>query len=330
MAKFYEVKHIDTDPGPKRLLNAEDVAFLKDLAKEMRTQDSLYTAAPRYFGLMDDVTVWGNEDSYDSTVLIVDDDRSGIKTVDEALESLARHLNRWLESAPLDTEFVVAGKSIQYGSLIVGPASSLSDVLDMADTVVKDICKHFYWAKAERKDVWDAELAYTRKEQRIVRDALFLTQRGAQDYLKKNENAHSPNCHSYCMTAYKSPEVEHLFDILESVDWDKVQCDDVELLIHEYMGDDLEFSRQIRFRVAETDLLDYLRKNDGRRLHQFLDEYDSDDSQAVYDYMKKKGIPMAESVHYSSAVRKDYENLGRPGTMEEFYETWREAARKNS
>ena len=56
-----------------------------------------------------------------------------------------------------------------------------------------------------------------REEEYIVQDTMFLTLREAQDHIKRNYYHYSDKVHPYAMTAWRSPQVSKLIDILSKI-----------------------------------------------------------------------------------------------------------------
>ena len=61
-------------------------------------------------------------------------------------------------------------------------------------------------------------------------NTMFLTEKEAREHLKRNYYHYSEDAHTYCMVAWRSPEVEKLWKILRETKWD---CKDKELESHE-------------------------------------------------------------------------------------------------
>ncbi len=66
----------------------------------------------------------------------------------------------------------------------------------------------------------DARLVDQARKDFIVPDTLFLTKKEAQDHLKYKGYRYSKNAHTYAMTALDSPNVEKLWSLLETNNWD--------------------------------------------------------------------------------------------------------------
>ena len=61
-------------------------------------------------------------------------------------------------------------------------------------------------------------------------NTMFLTEKEAREHLERNYYHYSEDAHTYCMVAWRSPEVEKLWKILRETKWD---CKDKELESHE-------------------------------------------------------------------------------------------------
>lgn len=68
----------------------------------------------------------------------------------------------------------------------------------------------------------DVEIGYYEKVDIIYPNTMFLTHKECEEHLKEYGYNYSKDAHAYAMTAQRSPEVETLLNILESVDWDSV------------------------------------------------------------------------------------------------------------
>ena len=75
---------------------------------------------------------------------------------------------------------------------------------------------------ADSIDKYAVELSPVRVERRIASDTMFLTLRECEEHIKRN-HYHYNNPLPYAITAWRSPQVERLIEILQTVDWDDVQ-----------------------------------------------------------------------------------------------------------
>lgn len=53
----------------------------------------------------------------------------------------------------------------------------------------------------------------------IYPNTMFLTEKDAREHLEKNHYHYSDDAHTYCMCAWRSPVVEHLWKILQETKW---------------------------------------------------------------------------------------------------------------
>lgn len=72
----------------------------------------------------------------------------------------------------------------------------------------------------------DVEIGNYEKVDIIYPDSMFLTHKECENHLRKYGYNYSEDAHAYAMTAYRSPEVETLLNLLETVDWDSVNLKD--------------------------------------------------------------------------------------------------------
>lgn len=81
----------------------------------------------------------------------------------------------------------------------------------------------------------------------------------------------------------------------------------VELLLNHYIGDDFNPSRQVKFIITDDCLKDYLKETeDDRTVKDFLDTYDSDESDVVYGYASDDGRILSEEVIYCDDFEEKY------------------------
>lgn len=108
----------------------------------------------------------------------------------------------------------------------------------------------------------------------------------------------------------------------------------VELLINDYIGDNYTFSRQTKFVISQECLQDYLTATeDGRNVTEFLDTYDSDESETVYNFAVDDGRVLSEDITYCNDFMDKYnayrkqaivsnlsdEEISKLMTKEDFY-----------
>lgn len=81
----------------------------------------------------------------------------------------------------------------------------------------------------------------------------------------------------------------------------------VNLLINHYIGDDYNPSRQVSFLITGDCLIDYLTETeDERSVERFLETYDSDESEAIYDRASDDGKIIYENITYCDDFEEKY------------------------
>ena len=79
------------------------------------------------------------------------------------------------------------------------------------------------------------------------------------------------------------------------------------VLINDYLGDDVSPSRTLKFEITKDCLEDYLRDlGGGLDAQTFLDTYGSDEAEGLYGYASDDNRILSERIDYCDAFRKDY------------------------
>lgn len=183
-------------------MNKEQVEFLKELQEEMRTQDHVGQASPRFWAVGDykwQPVADGHGEKTTIFCFDLNEDRSF--THEEMVEELVSYLEDWSEERPEAEGWIKELKLASEGDLHL--ELTVEEVLDGIGydySVQEEACNHF-----------------TRP------DTFFLTLREAKEHIKRNAHHYSAKAHPYAMTAWRSPQVEKLYGILETVDWSQVE-----------------------------------------------------------------------------------------------------------
>jgi hypothetical protein len=187
----------------------DEIKFLKELQEELKTQETDYQAAPRFWAIKDYRMVPGNEeyDSCTTSYFHNDGDHTEFADVEDLKEFLTEH---YLDDVYeyLDTEEVVDFK----------------ELLNRKDTTFEELWE--FVNDCMNDDGFFRECPV--KEESFVRyNTMFLTKAEAKRHLELNHYHYSKKAHTYAMTAWRAPKVERLLEILETFDWDKVQVQEV-------------------------------------------------------------------------------------------------------
>lgn len=174
-----------------RKITQEDIAFLKNIQHELNTQDHMYTADPRYWGIMQSNAAPCPEEFADDYILYSSEDE---------VATGAKNAFHWLlENMESFTEYC---KNYD----ITAENVSVDDIHDYLES--EPLTEFSFWP--------------VRFEKQIVRNAFFLTYKDAKDHLKKYGYNYDKSAKPYCMRADRSPAYETLITLLQSVDWDSI------------------------------------------------------------------------------------------------------------
>lgn len=197
MAKYLENLKYHKDTVEKHKITEDEIQFLKELQKEMNTQDNLGQADPRYWVIRDFDKVYGERlNNPDGFTVLDSDDGSEV----------------------CEIEYRIFGTS------------------EMADEILKEFEEQEYDLSDDDKqaieDAYDfdslieslEELNFSVVRYEIVPkySGMFLTQKAAEEHLRKNYYHYADNATTYAMTAWRSQEADMLYKILHSVDFEQL------------------------------------------------------------------------------------------------------------
>lgn len=197
MAKYWEHLEYHEDTVEKHKITEDEIRFLKELQKEMNTQDNLGQADPRYWVIRDFSKVYGERlNNPDGFTVFDSDDGSEV----------------------CEIEYRMFGTS------------------EMVDEILKEFEEKEYELSEEDRqriyDTWDldslievlVELDFSVAQYEIVPkySGMFLTQKAAEEHLRANYYHYSDNATTYAMTAWRSKEADMLYKILHSVDFEQL------------------------------------------------------------------------------------------------------------
>lgn len=219
MAYFHENLKYHEDTKVKRAISKDDIDFLKTLQKERNTQDNCETADVRTWVIKDrndTVTEEGHEDYYH----LYDSENCNnldLKDIYDILKALE------FETDYYTGELVIENLNFENDVITFtyfGRKSSISkDNNNKGGIIIKGVCvgelisffnDNFY------------EIVIVNMRVGWKHQFCFLTQKAAENYLKRKGHNHSKDAHTYCICTYEDPEIAKLMDIIESTDWDSV------------------------------------------------------------------------------------------------------------
>lgn len=219
MAYFHENLRYHEDTKVKREISKNDIDFLKALQKERNTQDNCETGNVRTWVIKDrndTVTEEGHEDYY----LLYDSENYNnldLKDIYDILKALEFETDYYTE------ELVIENLNFENDVITFtyfGRKSSISKDNNNKDgIIIKGVCvgelisffnDNFY------------EIVMVNMRVGWKHEFCFLTQKAAENYLKRKGHNHSKDAHTYCICTYEDPEIARLMDIIETVDWGRI------------------------------------------------------------------------------------------------------------
>lgn len=173
-----------------RTITQSDIEFLKALQHEMNTQEHDVQAAPRFWAIAQEEKYAANSDSYDGCIVINNEGSELGETLGD--------VKYWLKTN-IDEE--------SFDSL------NLSEFNE--DDSMEDIARHLDHAYPD-----EGYRAWYYSNVHVVKEStFFLTKRECKEHIEANDYHYNDTVHSYAMTAWRSPQVEALYELLENVDF---------------------------------------------------------------------------------------------------------------
>lgn len=217
MAIFHKTLHYHEDTTEKRDISQKDIEFLKRLQFEMNTQDTTGTADSRFWVIKGSERVLDNEDP-DELVLQVDG-----STVTSTTKETVKYLN--------DNILPDCNSDRENCKIEIGYAC------DFELTYTKDEEEEYEYLSTQEVNEFLADNGYDDVgivgisiKPFVYPNTMLITEKEAREHLEKNHYHYSEDAHTYCMFAWRSPEVEKLWKILRETKW---ECKDKELESHD-------------------------------------------------------------------------------------------------
>ena len=210
MAKYWEHLKYHEDTVVKEKLSNDDIKFLKDLQKEINTEDNGGTANPRYWVIRqperiyhvdedeaDYVEFFDKHNRYELTLEdlkekledLGDDNLKSVKVKDGVLTF--EYFEGWLEE--VEEYMVDYNNSNRYG---------ITKILELLE--------------------FDVSVVYCKEIDVTVDNCMFLTQIDAENHLRANDYHYHEKARTYCMCGWRSPRFERLINILSKTDFDSM------------------------------------------------------------------------------------------------------------
>lgn len=191
MAKYWEHLRYHEDTVEKHKITREEIKFLKELQKEMNTQDNVGQADPSYWVIRDWKRVFGEElNNPDGCEILLDG------------ESIIH-----LDYGVFGADNLIIQKAKEY--FMKEDDSFIEDDFELfnVDDLNEMLEEHGY-------DISIIEYELIPKY-----SGFFLTQKAAEEHLRANYYHYDDNATTYAMTAWRNREADMLYQILKSVDF---------------------------------------------------------------------------------------------------------------
>lgn len=217
MAIFHKTLQYHEDTTKKRDISQEDIEFLKRLQLEMNTQDTTGTADPRFWVIKGSERVIDNEDP-DELALQIEGSivtNTTEETVKYLNENILPKCNATRQKCKIEIGFA-------WDFRLTYLEDGEEECEDFALEDVNEFLSDEGYDDVRILGISNRPIAYP--------NTMFLTEKEARGHLERNHYHYSEDAHTYCMCAWRSPEVEKLWKILRETKWN---CKDKELESHE-------------------------------------------------------------------------------------------------
>lgn len=187
-------------------MNKEDIKFLADLRKEMLTQDTVGQASPRFWVIRQQEKEYWVDENTDGIFIF---DGPNCETLFEG-EFGSDEFGKWFIEF-VEEETGEKLKNVDYGYDLSFEFREeefyITDNKELEE-FIEDYCGI------------ESSIGYYRINSVIKENTMFLTKREAEEHLEANSHHYNNTAHTYAMTAWRSPQVERLFKILENTEWE--------------------------------------------------------------------------------------------------------------
>lgn len=212
MAKYWENLKYHEDTVAKEKLSNDDIKFLKELQKELNTEDKVGTATPRYWVIRQPERIYHVDRDAADYYMFVDDDYQEL-TLEELKNYLEDVYDDNLKSVDIKdgvltfeylNEFSeeIERYTIDFNNLPLESSYSVDKVLELLELEV--------------------DVVYYKEVDATVDNRMFLTQIDAENYLRANDYHYHEKARTYCMCGWRSPRFERLINILSKTDFDSM------------------------------------------------------------------------------------------------------------
>ena len=212
MAKYWEHLKYHEDTVVKEKLSNDDIKFLKELQKELNTEDNVGTANPRYWVIRQPERIYRVDRDEADYYVFLDDDYQEL-TLEE--------LKNYLEDVYDDN---LKSVDIKDGVLTFEYLDEFSEEIEKytIDFYNSSLDSGYSVDKVLELLESDVSVAYYKEVDATVDNCMFLTQIDAENHLRANDYHYHEKARTYCMCGWRSPRFERLIKILSKTDFDSM------------------------------------------------------------------------------------------------------------
>lgn len=210
MAKYWENLKYHEDTVVKEKLSNDDIKFLKELQKELNTEDNVGTANPRYWVIRQPERIYHlDEDEADYYVFIDECDKYEL-----TLEDLKDKLEFLCDDNLKSVEVKDGVLTFEY----------FDEWLEEVEEYKVDYDNYYTDGKDKILELLesDVSVAYYKEVDATVDNCMFLTQIDAENHLRANDYHYHEKARTYCMCGWRNPRFERLIKILSKTDFDSM------------------------------------------------------------------------------------------------------------
>ena len=210
MAKYWKNLKYHEDTVVKEKLSNDDIKFLKELQKELNTEDNVGTASPRYWVIRQPERIYHlDEDEADYYVFIDECDKYEL-----TLEDLKDKLEFLCDDNLKSVEVKDGVLTFEY----------FDEWLEEGEEYKVDYDNYYTDGKDKILELLesDVSVAYYKEVDATVDNCMFLTQIDAENHLRANDYHYHEKARTYCMCGWRSPRFERLINILSKTDFDSM------------------------------------------------------------------------------------------------------------
>ncbi len=193
-------------------LSKDDVEFLKELQHIMNTQDHVSQADPRFWVVEGTVKEYGIETGYEDGCELVTCEGTVIASdMEEAYEYIKENADipeENLKNLIFDSgqDRIIYTVTDEYGDEDETVMYDFDDVIDFLG-----------------EDEDNIHVANYRNIEKLFPNTMFITNDECKAHIKANYYHYPKDAHSYAMTAWRAPQVERLWKILHTMEFERVE-----------------------------------------------------------------------------------------------------------